>query len=207
MAPSADARITTSSVHPKRNAGNRPNPSRMYTYTPPERGNSAASSAYVSAPHNASRPPSTHTPNIGSGAGTRSAMTAGVRKIPPPMVEPTSTAIALQKPSRRGSRSPGGPAGRSGGRGGRGHERPNILRVGRLEAANSLERCGSRRRGVLGRTPTLHGSCDLRQPGERAPGAGVEVLRGMPRPLERLHHYAFGRRRVDERGVDLGVQR
>src|SRR2546428_477841 len=33
-------------------------------------------------------------------------MTAGVRKIPPPMVEPTSTATALQKPSRRGSRSP-----------------------------------------------------------------------------------------------------
>src|SRR5690348_4429341 len=106
MAPSADARITTSSVHPKRNAGKRPNPSRMYTYTPPERGNSAASSAYVSAPHNASRPPSTHTPNIGSGAGTRSAMTAGVRKIPLPMVEPTSTATALQKPSRRGRRSP-----------------------------------------------------------------------------------------------------
>src|SRR6266536_2398078 len=106
MAPSADARINTSSVHPKRNAGNRPNPSRMYTYTPPDRGNSAASSAYVSAPHNASRPPSTHTPNIGSGAGTRSAMIAGVRKMPPPMVEPTSTATALHRPSRRGSRSP-----------------------------------------------------------------------------------------------------
>src|SRR5437773_236786 len=29
-------------------------------------------------------------------------MTAGVRKIPPPIVEPTSTATALQKPSRRG---------------------------------------------------------------------------------------------------------
>src|SRR5205814_709728 len=43
---------------------------------------------------------------MGSGAGTRSAMTAGVRKMPPPMVEPTSTATALQNPSRRGSRSP-----------------------------------------------------------------------------------------------------
>src|SRR5881396_1978390 len=106
IAPSADARISTSSVHPNRNAGNRPKPSRMYTYTPPERGNSAASSAYVRAPHNASNPPSTHTPNIGSGVGTRSAMTAGVRKIPPPMVDPTSTATALQKPRRRGSRSP-----------------------------------------------------------------------------------------------------
>src|SRR5690242_16989779 len=33
-------------------------------------------------------------------------MIAGVRKMPPPMVEPTSTATALHRPSRRGSRSP-----------------------------------------------------------------------------------------------------
>src|SRR2546422_6087679 len=42
-------------------------------------------------------------------------MTAGVRKIPPPMVDPTSTATALQKPRRRGSRSPQRSAGGAGG--------------------------------------------------------------------------------------------
>src|SRR5438477_281180 len=54
----------------------------------------------------ASRPPSVQTPNIGSGAGTRCAMIAGVRKMPPPMVEPTRTATALHRPRRRGRRSP-----------------------------------------------------------------------------------------------------
>ena len=45
MAPSAEARIRSSSVQPNRNAGSRPNPSRTYTYTPPERGYKAANSA------------------------------------------------------------------------------------------------------------------------------------------------------------------
>src|SRR5437588_3557078 len=98
--------MSSSSVHPNRNAGSRPKPSRTYTYTPPERGNIAASSAYVSAPHSASSPPNTHTSSISTGSGTRPAITAGVRKMPPPMVEPTSTATALQKPRRRGRRSP-----------------------------------------------------------------------------------------------------
>src|SRR6266581_4544375 len=43
---------------------------------------------------------------MSTGSGTRPAMTAGVRKIPPPMVEPTSTATALHSPRRRGRRSP-----------------------------------------------------------------------------------------------------
>src|SRR5256886_12051232 len=98
--------MSRSSVHPNRNAGSRPKPSRTYTYTPPERGNIAASSAYVSAPHSASSPPNTHTSSISTGWGTRPAITAGVRKIPPPKVEPTSTATALHSPSRRGRRSP-----------------------------------------------------------------------------------------------------
>src|SRR2546423_11114126 len=98
--------MSSSSVHPNRNAGSRPKPSRTYTYTPPERGSIAASSAYVSAPHSASSPPSTHTTSMSTGSGTRPAITAGVRKIPPPMVEPTSTATALHRPSRRGRRSP-----------------------------------------------------------------------------------------------------
>jgi hypothetical protein len=39
----------------------------------------------------------------GSGPGIRSAIPAGDRKIPEPMVDPTTTAIALQRPIRRGS--------------------------------------------------------------------------------------------------------
>src|SRR5690554_6204357 len=41
--------------------------------------------------------------SIGSGPGRRSAMTAGDRKIPEPMVVPTRTAMALHSPSWRGS--------------------------------------------------------------------------------------------------------
>src|SRR5207237_6071444 len=98
--------------------------SRMYTYTPPERGNIAASSAYVSAPHSASSPPRTQTKSMSAGSGTRPAITAGVRKMPPPMVEPTSTATALQSPSRRGRRSPQRSV--SGGSGDVGMGAPNI---------------------------------------------------------------------------------
>src|SRR2546430_17628045 len=43
---------------------------------------------------------------MSTGSGTRPAITSGVRKIPPPMVDPTSTATALHSPSRRGRRSP-----------------------------------------------------------------------------------------------------
>src|SRR2546422_4146051 len=39
----------------------------------------------------------------------------------------------------------------------RSHERPNILRVGPLEAANSLERCGSRRDRKSTRLNSSHG--------------------------------------------------
>src|SRR5262249_30369378 len=41
-----------------------------------------------------------------AGSGTRAATTAGVRKMPLPIVEPTSTATALTRPSFLGSRSP-----------------------------------------------------------------------------------------------------
>jgi L-alanine-DL-glutamate epimerase-like enolase superfamily enzyme len=62
----------------------------------------------VSAPASATTPPITHaSANIGS-SGTRSATTAGVLKIPLPIVDPTSTATVLHSPSRRGSRSPHG---------------------------------------------------------------------------------------------------
>src|SRR6266566_5136656 len=73
---------------------------------PPERGNSAASSAYVSAPHSVTAPPSTQLSKNSGTSSTRWAIVAGVRKIPLPIVEPITTATALHRPSRRGRRSP-----------------------------------------------------------------------------------------------------
>ena len=93
-----------SSDQPKRKAARRPHASRMKTYSPPVAGNALATSASVSAPHSTKMPPKSHTESSGSGPGSLSAMPAGDRKIPEPIVEPMSTATALKRPSRRGSR-------------------------------------------------------------------------------------------------------
>src|SRR5258706_8771746 len=106
IAPYAPGRITHNSAHANRNAGSRPNDSRTNTYTPPERGNAAASSEYVSAPHNTTTPPTTQARRNSGTSSTRCATLAGVRKMPLPIVEPTRTATALHRPRRRVSRSP-----------------------------------------------------------------------------------------------------
>ena len=61
-----------------------------------------ASSAKVRAPHRAKSPPVAQTAISGRGPGSLSAMPAGDRKMPEPIVVPTRTAIALQSPKRRG---------------------------------------------------------------------------------------------------------
>src|SRR6266566_7356005 len=106
IAPYAPGRITHSSAHANRNAGSRPNDSRTNTYTPPERGKAAASSEYVSAPHSTNTAPTTHASRNSGTSSMRCATLAGVRKMPLPIVEPTSTATALHRPSRRINRSP-----------------------------------------------------------------------------------------------------
>src|SRR6266699_16302 len=106
IAPYAPGRITHSSAHANRNAGSRPNDSRTNTYTPPERGNAAASSEYVSAPHSTTTAPTTHASRNSGTSSMRCATLAGVRKMPLPIVEPTSTATALHRPRRRVRRSP-----------------------------------------------------------------------------------------------------
>src|SRR5688572_4095181 len=73
---------------------------------PPERGKEAASSAYVNAPHNTTTPPRTQARKNSGTSSMRCATVAGVRKIPEPIVDPTSTATALHRPSRRCNRSP-----------------------------------------------------------------------------------------------------
>src|SRR5207249_10490051 len=51
----------------------------------------------------------------------------------------------------------------------------------------------------------LH-SFPTRRSSDLAPGARIEVLRRMPRALERLRHDPLGRPRVHEQAVDLSVQ-
>src|SRR5476649_1359041 len=46
-------------------------------------------------------PPSTHTASISGALGTRTAIAAGVLKIPEPIVMPMTMPIELQKPSLR----------------------------------------------------------------------------------------------------------
>ncbi len=70
---------------------------------PPVSGIDAESSANASAPQRTINPPSTHTPSIHTGSGTRVAMLAGVRKMPPPMVMPMTRPIELHRPSLRTS--------------------------------------------------------------------------------------------------------
>ena len=70
---------------------------------PPVRGSALAISAIVSAPQIAKIPPTTHAISIGSGPGNLSAIPAGERKMPEPMVDPITTAIALHSPMLRWS--------------------------------------------------------------------------------------------------------
>src|SRR5579862_8758365 len=72
---------------------------------PPVRGNAEATSAKVSAPQSARMPPTTHTAINAVGVGSRFAIAAGERKMPEPMVVPTTTTSASTRPIRRGSAS------------------------------------------------------------------------------------------------------
>jgi hypothetical protein len=46
-------------------------------------------------------PPSAHAPRMSPGVPTRCATMAGLRKMPPPMMAPTTTMVASKVPSRR----------------------------------------------------------------------------------------------------------
>jgi hypothetical protein len=71
----------------------------------------------------------------GSGPGTRSAIPAGDLKIPDPIADPTTTAIALHKPSRRG-RLEGGDV-----MGCRLSEKTERAKVRRAQPMASVDRC------------------------------------------------------------------
>jgi hypothetical protein len=70
---------------------------------PPVCGSIAFSSANVSAPHNATSPPATHSARMSVGEPMFRAIVVGVAKMPLPMTTPTITAVAPQNPTLRGS--------------------------------------------------------------------------------------------------------
>src|SRR3989442_8853182 len=70
-------------------------------YSPPASGNAAPNSAQASAPASANTPPSVQTISINPGLGSCSATTPLVVKMPTPMVLPTTSMVALNKPREK----------------------------------------------------------------------------------------------------------
>ena len=75
---------------------------------PPVSGIEADSSANARAPQRTMMPPRIQTASIIVGSGTREAMPAGVRKMPPPIVMPMTMPIELSRPRLRTSLAIGG---------------------------------------------------------------------------------------------------
>src|SRR5207245_478377 len=101
MAAIAAPFTPTLSIHPTTNAARRPKASRAYTYFPPARGCRVASSEKHSAPSNAITPPSTQATKVSPGRPSRAATIPGVRKIPEPIVIPTTIASPSPRRSER----------------------------------------------------------------------------------------------------------
>src|SRR2546427_2003882 len=99
----APVKPATNDVHPERNAASPLKLSRRYTYSPPAWGRLAASSAYASAPANASAPPIAHTESIAVLSGRMVATNPGVVKMPTPMTLEMTIAAASSGPRRRSS--------------------------------------------------------------------------------------------------------
>src|SRR4051812_9842119 len=72
----------------------------MYAYCPPTSGRRCASSAYTNAPASAITPPAIQTPSMRDGAERCCATTAGLRKMPAPMMPPITIIVASKTPSR-----------------------------------------------------------------------------------------------------------
>src|SRR5438128_473176 len=175
---------------------------------PPERGNSAASSAYVSAPHSVTTPPSTQLSRNSGTSSTRCAIDAGVRKMPLPIVEPTTTATALHRPRRRGSRSPQ----RSSGAAEVGREadmRSGNIHFGPHDATLRAARMGRRRLHLPAHHPRRHRADHRVRDGLRRPLAAVQRTPAPPaRPphADRVRAPTRGCARHDPRRGDRGLR-
>src|SRR2546428_163893 len=175
---------------------------------PPERGNSAASSAYVSAPHSVTAPPSTQLRRNSGTSSTRCAIAAGVRKMPLPIVEPTTTATALHRPRRRGSRSPQ----RSSGAAEVGREadmRSGNIHFGPHDATLRAARMGRRRLHLPAHHPRRHRADHRVRDGLRRSLAAVQRTPAPPaRPphADRVRAPTRGCARHDPRRGDRGLR-
>jgi hypothetical protein len=78
----------------------------MYTYSPPARGNIVESSAYVSAPANASTPAAIQTKSTSSGDPTLQVITRVLRKTPVPIMLAMLIDVAAVSPRLRTSDGP-----------------------------------------------------------------------------------------------------
>src|SRR5581483_10716409 len=96
-------RATVKSDQPQRNAAAGPYASRRKIYCPPVAGNAAPSSAQASAPSSEIAPAAIHTARIAGADGRLLATRFGTRKIPPPIIIPTTIAIESTRERRRAS--------------------------------------------------------------------------------------------------------
>src|SRR5581483_7468937 len=96
-------------LQPFRNAGKGPYAALMKLYEPPERGNSVPISAYVIAPQSTNAPPKPHARSMSPGVGSCCATPRGPRKMPTPIMEPTTTLAAARSPRSRRSPAIGAP--------------------------------------------------------------------------------------------------
>ena len=78
-------------IQPYKKPGMSPYASRKNTYSPPARGKSAPISAYVNAPASDKSPAHTQTSNTIDGEPTCCAMVADFKKIPVPIIVPTTS--------------------------------------------------------------------------------------------------------------------
>ena len=90
-------------VRPKAKATEGPNASRRNTYCPPLLGNRTPSSAAARPPARLRIPPTVHAAIMSAADGRCSATEAGARKIPEPMIRPTTRARASHIPMTRRS--------------------------------------------------------------------------------------------------------
>src|SRR5580704_8905264 len=91
-----------------RKPGTSPKAVRRKTYSPPASGSSAPSSAKHSAPNIATMPAASHAASTSAGVPTACAMAADLRKMPVPMMMPTTSEVACVSVRSRRSCSGGG---------------------------------------------------------------------------------------------------
>src|SRR5208337_1893735 len=94
-------RPTIECIHPNKNPQTCPNPRRKYAYSPPASGIAAPSSAYDSAPKIESTAPTIHAANTIETERPSRAISAGFRKMPVPIIVPTTIAAEAHGPSPR----------------------------------------------------------------------------------------------------------